>query len=950
VATVRKIWADTKLIYDATASNTQATEKYPGVIRIYTGDETQEPNSTIEMHEGSGNVRAYRGLCYLVFTDLQLADFANRIPNISAEIVASGAMACEAVILPKVPGMYLDGGIIDPTRGILIGTTSTTIFKYDLINNQLLLNVPLGEGGIYGPLYGFDNEGYIYHSTECYAVSMHLVKRHPETLAIVAKTKERLAYSISGTVFGDKIFVNRFRKVYSTDLTLIQDLSEVFPFHLNEASMCADGDGNMWQIAPDYIRKATINNLGETEVQAWDVSAWTGGNPPEAFFWDDTTGHLYFKVDILRRIVKWNVSSGFVASLDGVALGAGSSLQGDRAYPQNGRLWAVNGTSVTLVDLAAMRIEKSLDLSSFKPTLATHATGCYEKFTHSAIVMTNDGEVKYPLERYGSEQVSLSSVLSSICRKAGLSQTDILVNEVNQSVRGYVVTRRTSAREALEPLLNTFFIDAVETDGALRFIPRGQAVTATILYDDLGAVEGTSNESTVRLTETRAQELEQPLRIDLTHYDPARDYQTNTQHAARNSNAVVTKDLQTVEVSIVLSADEAAQVAEKKLTDAWIGRTTTNFNLPPKWLRLDPGDVIDVNLQDATLKLRLTQVDLGANNIVACQAIVEDDISYESKATGVSAVVASSAISIATPISALVMDLPMLRAEDNGLGLYYAFAFKENTSATLYRSQDDLSWSIVGNGTQAPAFGWAADALANVLSPWVWDETNTVQIALSHGLLDSKTALEVLNWNNVALLGDEIIQWREVTLLSANLYKLSGLLRGRRGTEWATSTHKVGERFVVLATDGFYRTAMASTQISQTSYYKAVTSNGDWDDAREASLSYSAASLRCFSPVHIKGTRDASGNLTFSWVRRARWNGDWINGIDIPLYEEKESYEIDILNGSVVVRTLSSITASVNYTAAQQVKDFGAVQSSLAIAVYQLNATIGRGYAGKATV
>jgi hypothetical protein len=38
VATVRRIWADTKVIYDATASNTQSTEKYPGVVRIHRGE------------------------------------------------------------------------------------------------------------------------------------------------------------------------------------------------------------------------------------------------------------------------------------------------------------------------------------------------------------------------------------------------------------------------------------------------------------------------------------------------------------------------------------------------------------------------------------------------------------------------------------------------------------------------------------------------------------------------------------------------------------------------------------------------------------------------------------------------------------------------------------------------------------------------------------------------
>ncbi|MDD3030582.1 MAG: phage tail protein [Alphaproteobacteria bacterium] len=948
VSTVRRVWADTKLVYDATASNTQATEKYPGVIRIHTGAEDQQPDSTMEMHLGAGNAPGYRGLCYLTFTDLQLADFANRIPNISAEVVASGGMDCDALILPKISGMLRDGGIINPSHGTLVGVTSSRIFKYDLIHNSVLLNAPLN-ASIYGGLMGYDREGYIYHAVDAYGVTMHLVKRHPDTLAIVAKTKTRIDYSVSGTVFGDKIYIHRSRKVFDRDLVLVADLASLFP-NANEAPMCSDGDGRYWQAATSKLRRAAFGSFQNGELTEWDISAWTSGHCPDVIFWDETTGHLYFKVGILGRIVKWHPDNGFVAYVDGVSLAAGWSLQDNYSFPQKGRLWATNGTKATLVDLVSMRLEKTIDLLPYAPIYATHFCGCYEKFTHSAIIMTNDGLVKYPLERYGSNNVALSSILTDLCKRAGLKQTDILTNEISQSVHGYVVSRRTSARDAIEPLLGAYFIDAAETDGALRFIPRGQDTSATIPYNDLGAVEGTSNDSPLRITETRAQEVELPQRIDLTHYDPDRDYQSNTQNAARASNAVTTKDQQTVELSIALSADEAAQIADKTLTSAWIGRNQFEFNLPPKWLRLDPTDVIDVLLPDATLALRLTQVDFGGNNIVACKAVAEDEIAYTSSAKGTSVPIISNPIPISTPISALVMDLPMLRAEDDGLGLYYALALKDNGTASLYKSPDALTWSIIGTGSAAPAYGWASSVLAAPLSPWSWDEKNTVQIALSHGTLDSKTALEVLNWNNVGLLGDELIQWKNATLLAENLYQLSGLLRGRRGTEWATGTHKIGDRFVVLATDGFYRMAMAATEIGQLSYYKAIPSGGDWDDAAQTNLKYNAASLRCFSPVHIKGVRDGSSNLTLSWVMRARWNGEWLDGIDISNFEATEAYEIDILNGDTVVRTLTSTTTSVAYSAADQTTDFGAAQSVLSIAVYQINSTIGRGYAGKAIV
>ena len=130
----------------------------------------------------------------------------------------------------------------------------------------------------------------------------------------------------------------------------------------------------------------------------------------------------------------------------------------------------------------------------------------------------------------------------------------------------------------------------------------------------------------VRLDETRAQDIELPLRIDLTYYDPALYYEANTQHASRIARAVGTQNLQSIQLSIVLTADEAAQVAERTLKNAWIERNSYTFNLPPSHLRLDPTDVITIDTPDINFTVRLNQVDFGANNIVACQAVADDSL------------------------------------------------------------------------------------------------------------------------------------------------------------------------------------------------------------------------------------------------------------------------------------------------------------------------------------
>ncbi|RIJ20392.1 hypothetical protein D1224_14805 [Henriciella barbarensis] len=54
--------------------------------RFYRGDESQLPDPLIEVIEGTGSAPAYRGTSYIVFEDLPLDRFGNRLPQLSFEV------------------------------------------------------------------------------------------------------------------------------------------------------------------------------------------------------------------------------------------------------------------------------------------------------------------------------------------------------------------------------------------------------------------------------------------------------------------------------------------------------------------------------------------------------------------------------------------------------------------------------------------------------------------------------------------------------------------------------------------------------------------------------------------------------------------------------------------------------------------------------------------------
>ena len=76
ISHIARIWADGKEIADDSIA-----------MRVYTGSPTQQPDPKIAAVEGPENTPAYRGTAYVVFEDLDVTRFGNRVPQFNFEIV-----------------------------------------------------------------------------------------------------------------------------------------------------------------------------------------------------------------------------------------------------------------------------------------------------------------------------------------------------------------------------------------------------------------------------------------------------------------------------------------------------------------------------------------------------------------------------------------------------------------------------------------------------------------------------------------------------------------------------------------------------------------------------------------------------------------------------------------------------------------------------------------------
>ena len=131
---------------------------------------------------------------------------------------------------------------------------------------------------------------------------------------------------------------------------------------------------------------------------------------------------------------------------------------------------------------------------------------------------------------------------------------------------------------------------------------------------------------------------------------------------------------------------------------------------------------------------------------------------------------------------------------------------------------------FLARANDGPTFGWSATVLTNTVNPWTWDETNKAQIApdARHARQQDRPRGST---DRTALLGDEIIQWRNANVLASGLYELSGLRYGRRGTEWATGTHTMNACSSCQTTVFIARPACV-TEINKIAYYKGIPDGG----------------------------------------------------------------------------------------------------------------------------
>lgn len=525
---------------------------------------------------------------------------------------------------------------------------------------------------------------------------------------------------------------------------------------------------------------------------------------------------------------------------------------------------------------------------------------------------------------------------------ADIGFTDFDASQLLGQVEGYIVNRTISARAAIEPLMLSHFFSVTETEGELTFQHLNKAVSDDLHWQSF-AVPRQEASGTYNIT--RKQETELPKTAKMTFIDADGGYR---QAVVESRKAHVSSDHSaTADLPIILRAAEAQATADKWIQNTWVERESVSFQLPPSALHLTVGDVVSLNLKERSATFRIVKITDEFDRKVEAKAT---ELSVFSEVGAVERTYTLRQPTVHGPADLAFLDLPLIHGTEVAHQPHVAlYAEPWPGSISLLRSGSGENFTLDQMVTTLSIMG----RLDVALPPGPesrWDRANRVTVTLSSGVLESVSSLSLFEGHNRCAIQSangqwEIVQFRNAELVAANQFELSLLLRGQFGSEQAMiGGHPIASRFVLL--DGSLAqvgVSLAERELELNWLYGPTSKATSDDTYLTQQMTPHAMGLKPLSPVHLRGHRLENGDVGITWIRRSRVDADSWASLSVPLGEDTEAYELEVMSGGDVVRTLTTQNPALIYTIAEQTVDFGGPVSEITLRIYQLSQTVGAG-------
>lgn len=463
--------------------------------------------------------------------------------------------------------------------------------------------------------------------------------------------------------------------------------------------------------------------------------------------------------------------------------------------------------------------------------------------------------------------------------------------------------------------MRDFYPFAFDAGGGRLAIRLPSAVAGDPVVDLPPAVASRNGEFARRTGTRRSRTTtERADGVGLRYYDLERDYQPGLQRSRGRSGSGW---IETIEFPACLHADHARTLAEKAAAQREQARETMAYRIATINPNLACGSLVRPSgergvwrIQGWEWRAEGVELELEAVDVVASAGLI---------AGGDPGVVNAAPDRANGETILQAFELPWDGTGSGAERKLYAAASSTASGwqgAELYVDRGDGALLPAGTTTRSRAIVGLAMTALPAATPHLIDRRSEVIVQLADdGFgLDQTDMAGLARGENRALIGGEIIQFAHAVTIGGGEWRLSGLLRGRGGTEDAVSSHLAGEDFALLDERLSLLDAATRDGVSSPTVY--ALGNGDAEPV-PATVRNLGMFDRPLAPVALRMTEAEPGGIRLSWTRRARGAWQWLDEVDVPLPEIAENYDIRIVDGAAQTTGWMTNTSVLEFTAGE---------------------------------
>lgn len=876
---------DGKIVYDKRPGKNFGAEnnKFLRNHRFYDGNEAQLPDPTMEAVTGVGNTPAYRGVYTMVARDINLSQYGERIPNYEFVMVGAGE-ASETTITSYAGPRY--GRFVDEAYPLADSDAYYTFTGYR--------TRPDGSTESYA---GVSKEDVIAHFSPGFlgAPNIYLGYSAFPSSGVPSNSPAGLRISNVDTphtvvdATGLLLIYQEFNPSFILDVGANPDACPLIPVPTPSGEWYQDFSGNLLaQFESPPTGLVGFQSCADSVI--WGIPALfiqvnRKATPQAAILGDpcllgvpvllpDDPSSTIDCAGVIAPTIDYTLTSASFKALQAEA--TETVMVGGVVFPE-----------FTQFTVGPIRPAGSSDDNETFWTNAYNAA-VISGYMPPGLVYNVDYPDNLPEAFVGestttgltTDTLGIDTAITRIVVRGGLTVDDIDVTEmapeiIGRGLMGYPILQPYNGADCIRPLCTGFTAYGSEYDGKLRFHSHGESIE--IVLDPQDFIEGSETDKS-----TREQALEYPRLLSITAIDPTQDYIARPQTERRITPDVRAIGEESMQVPIVMTPDHQRQLASIGMKVSWArAQGTQEFSVP--------------YATDTGLYLYLVAgkpFALDGKRYIAANVQLEDgeihfEAKYDRQSAYTSNVTATPALPPTPPPSSIggvtlfaALNLPVLRDQDDQVGLYFAVAGLLNSWAgcLLQVSADDqASWqTAIASMTESSAIGYLTDALP-LASASGDDITNTLSVAVHGGELNSITRLQFLNEGNPCAIvkagntGEcEVLSFQTADETAADEYDLTTLCRGALAT--APAAHAQGARFVSLESVYFWQ--VPSALIGRTLWFRPVTFGTSPDNNAAYPIVFQPAVSQTEWPVTYLTGRYTGSAFVASIIPRHRLGND----------------------------------------------------------------------------